>query len=215
MKWRGLRRLMLHNSQICPEVSVKSILLFIDAFVLSFRHVYVYLQYHSKIKVCFQTNMTRWSNTEHTRTVLDHPKSYMAHMTLYCMTNMCGNLETNWSLIVCIAHIIVILVSSCDTLPYMIRSPYWFAGPKSAGLYFSDFMFSTKWNSYLRNVWHWSPRPKPTSSVLFTVWPLLSFAFTNYCRSIPSKLNASYWILVVANQNVPYVIPAPINYKIV
>ena len=39
IKWIGL---MLHNSQICPEVSLKSLLLFIDVFVISFRHVYLH-----------------------------------------------------------------------------------------------------------------------------------------------------------------------------
>ena len=45
---------------------------------------------------------------------------YMAHMTLFCMTNTCGNLGTKWSLIVCIALIIVILVSSGDPLPFKV-----------------------------------------------------------------------------------------------
>ena len=48
--------------------------------------------------------------------ILDHSKSYMAHMTLFCMTNMCGNLETKRSLIVYIAHMIGILVLRGD--PY-------------------------------------------------------------------------------------------------
>ena len=49
-------------------------------------------------------------------------------------------------------------------------------------LYFSEFVFSTIWNSYLRYVWHWSPKPRPTSPVLFTVWPLSSFAFINFAQ---------------------------------
>lgn len=135
--------------------------------------------------------MTAWFHAEYTRR--DRFWSFqvlLAHMTLFCMTKMCNLFQSTkkpisyrneWSLILYLARMIAELKSRYESHPEIewrhlnvIRSPYWFAGPKSAGfiafggkwrkiwkLYFSDLTFPTKWNSYIsmRNVWRWKPRP--------------------------------------------------------
>ena len=117
-------------------------------------------------------------------------------------------------------------VSRGDPLPFVIRSLYWFAGPKSAVL-----AFAGKWKIYVLHIFFricvfnemelifkicLTLKPTTKTNISCPVYCLAALIIRFYKRrSTPSKLNASYWILVPANQNVPYVTPATINYKIV
>lgn len=124
---------------------------------ISFRHVYIYLQYRSKIRVCLhvKTNMTTWSHTELTWNMEGHfliipsPTWLTWRFFVWRKLRMCNRFQSTrkpisyrneWSLIVYIAHMITELKSRYECHPgikwgllTVVRPPHWFAGPKSAG----------------------------------------------------------------------------------
>jgi len=191
--------------------------------------------------------MTAWFHAEYTRR--DRFWSFqvlLAHMTLFRMTKMCNLFQSTrkpisyrneWSLILYIARMIAELKSRYESHPEIewrhlnvIRSPYWFAGPKSAGfiafggkwrkiwkLYFFRLNVSNKME--LIYIYEKCLTLKTKTNICwrasqssFTVWPLSSFAVINVAQF---RLNwthlLEFWF--PANENVPYVILATINYK--